>query len=72
MRLIAGFDAGQTHTSCRLALAGDGVAPAPGRLVGEGEGPGVCHLAAPEGPARFGAALRESLERAMAPLAAAG
>jgi len=72
MRLIAGFDAGQTHTSCRLALAGDGVAPAPGRLVGEGEGPGVCHLAAPEGPARFGAALRQSLERAMAPLAAAG
>lgn len=62
MRLIAGFDAGQTHTSCRLALAGDG------RVMGEGEGPGVCHLAAPEGPARFGAALRQSLERAMAPL----
>ncbi|MCP9834219.1 MULTISPECIES: BadF/BadG/BcrA/BcrD ATPase family protein [unclassified Cyanobium] len=60
MRLIAGFDAGQTHTSCRLALAGDG------RVISEGDGPGVCHLAAPEGPARFGAALRESLARAMA------
>ncbi len=60
MRLIAGFDAGQTHTSCRLALAEDG------RVIGEGEGPGVCHLAAPEGPERFGASLRESLERAMA------
>jgi len=71
MRLIAGFDAGQTHTTCRLALAGDGVAPAPGRVIGEGDGPGVCHLAALEGPERFGAALRESLERAMAPLAAA-
>ncbi|MCP9900575.1 N-acetylglucosamine kinase [Cyanobium sp. Cruz CV13-4-11] len=60
MRLIAGFDAGQTHTSCRLALAQDG------QVIGEGDGPGVCHLAAPEGPARFGAALRQSLERAMA------
>jgi glucosamine kinase len=60
MRLIAGFDAGQTHTSCRLALSQDG------RVIGEGEGPGVCHLAAPEGPERFGAALRESLERALA------
>jgi glucosamine kinase len=71
MRLIAGFDAGQTHTTCRLALAGDGVAPAPGRVIGEGDGPGVCHLAAPEGPERFGAALRESLRMAMASLAAA-
>ncbi len=72
MRLIAGFDAGQTHTTCRLALAGDGVAPGVGSVVGEGEGPGVCHLAAPEGPERFTAALRESLRQAMAPLAAAG
>jgi phenylacetic acid degradation operon negative regulatory protein len=72
MRLIAGFDAGQTHTTCRLALAGDAMAAGPGDVVGEGEGPGVCHLAAPEGPERFGAALRESLRRAMAPLAAAG
>jgi glucosamine kinase len=60
VRLIAGFDAGQTHTSCRLALAQDG------QVISEGDGPGVCHLAAPEGPARFGAALRQSLERAMA------
>jgi phenylacetic acid degradation operon negative regulatory protein len=62
VRLIAGFDAGQTHTSCRLALAGDG------RVISEGEGPGVCHLAAPEGPERFGDALRESLVRARAHL----
>lgn len=60
MRLIAGFDAGQTHTTCRLALAEDR------REIAEGEGPGVCHLAAPEGPERFGAAVRGSLERAMA------
>ncbi|KAF0654192.1 N-acetylglucosamine kinase [Cyanobium sp. Copco_Reservoir_LC18] len=69
MRLIAGFDAGQTHTTCRLALAGDARAAGPGEVVGEGEGPGVCHLAAPEGPERFAAALRESLRRALAPLA---
>ncbi len=70
MELIAGFDAGQTHTTCRLALAGDGAAAGPGLVVGEGEGPGVCHLAAPEGPQRFGAALGESLRQAMASLAA--
>ncbi|MEA5410472.1 N-acetylglucosamine kinase, partial [Synechococcus sp. BA-120 BA3] len=64
MRLIAGFDAGQTHTTCRLALVADGVTPGMGPVVGEGDGPGVCHLAAPEGPERFGAALRESLVRA--------
>jgi phenylacetic acid degradation operon negative regulatory protein len=62
MKLIAGFDAGQTHTTCRLALAGSG------QRIGEGEGPGVCHLAASEGPGRFGAALRESLVRARAHL----
>ena len=66
MRLIAGFDAGQTHTTCRLALVADGVTPGVGPVVGEGDGPGVCHLAAPEGPERFGAALRESLVRARA------
>jgi glucosamine kinase len=60
--LIAGFDAGQTHTRCRLAPADGGPA------LAEGEGPGVCHLAAPEGPERFGAALRESLIRARARL----
>ncbi len=62
MQLIAGFDAGQTHTTCRLALAGEG------RAIGDGDGPGVCHLAAPEGPERFAAALRESLVRARAHL----
>ncbi|MBD2551197.1 N-acetylglucosamine kinase [Microcystis elabens FACHB-917] len=68
MKLIAGFDAGQTHTTCRLALAGEGEAPGEGRVIGEGDGPGVSHLAAPEGPGRFGAALRESLVRARAHL----
>ena len=44
LRLIAGFDAGQTHTTCRLSDAsGDAV-------LAEGQGPGVCHLAAPAGP----------------------
>lgn len=60
-QLLAGFDAGQTHTTCRLAtLAGEGLA--------EGEGPGVRHLAAPDGPQRFQEALRESLVRARARL----
>ena len=58
--LIAGFDAGQTHTTCRLAEA------ATGRVVSQGEGPGVSHLAAPEGPQRFQAALRGSLDVALA------
>ncbi len=61
--LIAGFDAGQTHTTCRLAEAGSG------RVVAEGEGAGVSHLAAAAGPERFVAALRESLVRARARLA---
>ncbi len=73
--LIAGFDAGQTHTTCRLMeqqASGDLVP------VGEGEGPGVCHLAAPGAEARFQAALRQSLAAAQAsqgahqPLGAAG
>lgn len=63
--LIAGFDAGQTHTSCRLAEA------ASDRVLAEGQGPGVSHLAAPEGPQRFQAALRGSLEDALNQLAAA-
>ncbi len=56
--VIAGFDAGQTHTTCRLALVSSG------QIVGEGQGPGVCHLAAPQGPERFAAALLQSLENA--------
>jgi glucosamine kinase len=59
--LLAGFDAGQTHTTCRLA------SPA-GQLLAEGQGPGVGHLDAPEGDKRFQEALRESLVRARARL----
>lgn len=62
--LIAGFDAGQTHTTCRLAEAGSG------RVLAEGQGPGVCHLAASEGPQRFQEALRGSLAGAMQRLVA--
>ena len=56
--LIAGFDAGQTHTTCRLVLARSG------EVIGEGQGSGVCHLAAPQGPEHFAAALRQSLQSA--------
>ena len=62
--LLAGFDAGQTHTTCRLArLLGDG------RLltVAEGTGPGVSHLAASGGPERFALALTNSLGQALGP-----
>ncbi|MFM7313102.1 MAG: BadF/BadG/BcrA/BcrD ATPase family protein [Cyanobium sp.] len=61
---IAGFDAGQTHTTCRLAEAHSG------RVVAQGTGPGVCHLAAPAGPQRFREALGGSLEDALDQLAA--
>ncbi|MCP9849660.1 N-acetylglucosamine kinase [Cyanobium sp. Morenito 9A2] len=55
--LIAGFDAGQTHTSCRLALVTtDGLI----QPVASGEGPGISHLAASGGEERFLAALRLS------------
>ena len=75
-RLIAGFDAGQTHTVCRLAwLEPDGSWQA----LAEAEGTGVCHLAAGDGPPRFRAALRDSLAAARriagtadAPLSSAG
>ena len=72
-RLIAGFDAGQTHTSCRLAwLQADGS----WQPLRTGQGSGVSHLAAAGGEARFQAALRSSLEAAKGntpwpPLAAA-
>ncbi|MFN5193768.1 MAG: BadF/BadG/BcrA/BcrD ATPase family protein [Cyanobacteriota bacterium] len=61
-QLIAGFDAGQTHTTCRLARSGDGA------IVAEGQGPGVCHLAAPSGDRRFSQALVGSLADALANL----
>ena len=57
--LIAGFDAGQTHTSCRLAAARTGI------TLAEGQGPGVSHLAAPKGVERFDQALRQSLTAAL-------
>ena len=60
--LIAGFDAGQTHTTCRLARR-----TADGSLIplAEGQGPGVSHLAAPDGEERFRAALGHSLAAAL-------
>jgi N-acetylglucosamine kinase-like BadF-type ATPase len=57
--LIAGFDAGQTHTTCRLAEAHSG------RVLAEGEGPGVSHLAAAAGEERFRQALIGSLHDAL-------
>jgi len=61
--LIAGFDAGQTHTSCRLArLAADGQL----QPLADGEGSGVSHLDAPGGSQRFEGALRASLAAARA------
>ncbi|MCX5931627.1 MAG: N-acetylglucosamine kinase [Cyanobacteria bacterium] len=67
--LLAGFDAGQTHTTCRLAKRhSDGSL----RVLAEGDGPGVSHLAAAAGEERFSAALRLSLERARAAAASKG
>lgn len=65
--LIAGFDAGQTHTRCRLQCLDPGSDGAQHSTpdLGEGEGSGVCHLDAPEGEARFQAALRSSLNAAL-------
>jgi N-acetylglucosamine kinase-like BadF-type ATPase len=61
--LIAGFDAGQTHTTCRLAaLRSDGSWQA----LAEGQGSGVTHLAAAGGAERFQQALRSSLTGALA------
>lgn len=63
LRLIAGFDAGQTHTTCRLAaLAPDGSF----EILSNGDGTGVSHLAAPGGEHRFRTALTSSLSSALA------
>ena len=60
--LIAGFDAGQTHTRCRLArLTADGH----WHPLAEGEAGGVSHLAAPGGEERFRSALSQSLRAAV-------
>ncbi len=61
MRLLAGFDAGQTHTRCRLSLVQNGLH----QPVGEGEGPGVSHLDAPRGEERFLEAIRTSAQHAL-------
>jgi glucosamine kinase len=63
--LIAGFDAGQTHTRCRLAAAGSGA------ILAEGTGPGVRHLASSGADAAFRQALGLSLAQALEALAPA-
>jgi len=55
--LLAGFDAGQTHTRCRLS-------DLQGRVLAEGEGSGVSHLHSATGPEKFQAALGTSLAAA--------
>ena len=60
--LIAGFDAGQTHTRCRLADARSGA------ILSEGGGPGVCHLASSGGAEAFRQALVASLAQARSAL----
>ena len=69
-QLIAGFDAGQTHTRCRLALVGAAGSSTGVQPLVEGSGSGVSHLAAADGPARFQAALTSSLAAARARLTA--
>ena len=67
--LIAGFDAGQTHTRCRLArLESDHSWTA----LAEARGSGVSHLDAPGGEQRFQEALRSSLAAALSALEAQG
>lgn len=61
--LLAGFDAGQTHSRCRLATWN-------GRTIAEGQGPGVSHLAAAGGAERFQTALTLSLADARVQLPA--
>lgn len=57
--LIAGFDAGQTRTRCRLADAGSGA------ILAEGNGPGVRHLASGGAAEHFQRALSLSLAQAL-------
>jgi N-acetylglucosamine kinase-like BadF-type ATPase len=69
-QLIAGFDAGQTHTRCRLALVQAAGSSSRLEPLAEGSGSGVSHLAADDGLARFQAALTSSLAAARAQLSA--
>ena len=59
--LLAGFDAGQTGTRCRIGRWQDGR----WEPVGDGYGPGVCHLASAGGIDRFRDAIRISSAKAM-------
>ena len=55
---VAGFDVGQTSTTCVLV---DGA----GRVLSRGRGPGVIHLRAESGAARFGEAVKAALQDAL-------
>ena len=59
--LLAGFDAGQTHTRCRLSLwNGERL-----RAIAEGSGSGVCHLLAADAEDRFETAIQTSFRNAL-------
>lgn len=60
--VVAGFDAGQTHTRCRLSLW-DGEKFS---LISEGEGTGVCHLNTSNGEKLFQEAIQLSFNQAIA------
>ena len=59
--LLAGFDAGQTKTRCRISRWQDGR----WEPISDGDGPGVCHLASTGGVARFREAIRCSSAKAL-------
>ena len=59
--LIAGFDAGQTGTRCRISRCEhERLEP-----LGSGDGPGVSHLDADQGEERFRAAMQRSFSAAV-------
>ena len=60
--LLAGLDAGQTSTRCRVSQW----TGSQWLIVGEGSGPGVSHLAAAGGVERFQQAVRSSVSAALA------
>ena len=59
--LIAGFDAGQTGTRCRISRSELGQL----HRLGSGAGPGVSHLDAQQGEQRFRRAVQDSLSAAL-------